>query len=232
MVAAHLEVHGPPSGADADQFFADVHARTGRVRLATPDETPDVTLLVWLQRREQGFAAPGLVAGGDVFGDSSLDSFRVLAPSFRLSVHTTLDTTVSASQGSGSGTLAWTYGRAEACPLQLVLAPSPAARPCLLFDVGTLPADGNGELHTSSYVKARAEAGGLARLGWTLPLRDEWGLVLELPGACGVPDGSRELHSPAADACLSGPPCRRRCRSGSRRAFSVMRTSSAGHTAG
>ncbi len=311
-VVAHLEVHSPPSCEDAEQFFAEIHARTHRVRLPTPGETPDVSLLVWLERREQGFvgellvtpsdgpasrrrlssetcaalasslalvaalsidpsastenmppvhggargmaapapseeppspppppppappmpqpvvappppppaepppppplesppppaplsrwrvaaglhagtlglAAPGIVADGDLFADLSLDSPRVLSPSFRLSVHTTLDTTVSAGQGGGGGSFAWAYGRAEACPVQIVFTASLVARPCVAIDVGALSAGGRGEAQTSSPVRPWTAGDGLARLDWTPRLRDGWELVLEIQGGVAFP---------------------------------------------
>ena len=106
---------------------------------------------------------------------------------FDFSVHTTPDTTISASQGTGSGTFSWTYGRAEACPIKLTIATRLAARPCVPLDVGAVSAGGNGEVNTSSHIRAWAAVGGLARLDWTLPLQGNTAAVLELQGGVAFP---------------------------------------------
>ena len=185
---------------------------------------------MWLQRREQGFAAPGVVADGDVFGDLGLDSPSVLAPSFRLSVHTTPDTTISASQGTGSGTFSWTYGRAEACPMQLTIATRLAARPCVLLDVGAVSAGGNGEVNTSSHIRAWAAVGGLARLDWTLPLQGNTAAVLELQGGVAFPLVREDFQFQPSTPAVPGARGCRAGRPGSGSAFSVMRMRPAGHT--
>jgi hypothetical protein len=153
-----------------------------------------------------GVQAPGVVADGAPFGDLSLASPGVVAPSFRLSVHTTPDATMAASQGPGQGTLAWTYGRAEGCPVRLVLVGTVAVRPCLLLDVGALSVDGHGEAHALSPVRAWVAAGGLARVDWALPLGGRWDLVLEAQGGVTFPMARQSFEFQPSAFVYQAPP--------------------------
>ena len=133
-----------------------------------------------------GVSAPGLVADGAIFGDLLLDRSSVLSPSFHLAAHRTLESTDSLG-GSGRGSFAWTYARAEVCPLRLTFASPFALRPCAFFDLGLLSADGSGEAPAKSPVEPWAAAGGLVRLDWTLPLSTRWAVVLDAEGGVLLP---------------------------------------------
>ena len=133
-----------------------------------------------------GASAPGVVADGGIFGDLLVDRSSVLSPSFRIAAHRTLGSTESLG-GSGHGSFAWTYARAEVCPLRLTFASPFALRPCAFFDLGLLSADGSGEVPAKSPVEPWAAAGGLVRLDWTVPLSTRWAVVLDAEGGLLLP---------------------------------------------
>jgi hypothetical protein len=113
-----------------------------------------------------GFAAPAAIGDGSVFGEAALDTGAVWSPSVRIGLHRTLD--ASADVSGGSGTLTWTFGRAEACPVRLAMGRAVDARPCAAIDAGTLSAAADGVAHAQSRVRLWSAAGGLLRLRWSV----------------------------------------------------------------
>jgi hypothetical protein len=127
-----------------------------------------------------GAAAPNPIAEASIFADLTLGERPILAPSFRLAVHRTLDTSIGAN--GGNATIDWTYGRADICPLRYAFNGELDVRPCVLGDVGALAASGVAA-HTQSVIRPWAAVGGLARFSWTIArvLRVELDGGLELP---------------------------------------------------
>lgn len=127
------------------------------------------------------------MADGDLFGDLGLERAGLVSPSFRVSVHRTLEI-ATAEVPLGHGILAWTYGRAEACPLRFAVASSVALRPCVVFDAGVVSADGEGPKNARSVLGAWAAPGALARADWMIPLSPKgWALALEAQGGLVLP---------------------------------------------
>jgi len=135
-----------------------------------------------------GVGSPGVVGTGSLFADVALESAGILAPSFRVSVRRSLELTQTAASNE-SATLAWTFGRAEACPLRLAIGSAVDLRPCAFFDGGALYASGSAPVNASSQLRPWAAAGTLARLewakkdvapGWDVVLAAETGLVFPI----------------------------------------------------
>ena len=135
-----------------------------------------------------GVGSPGVVATGSLFADVALESTGVLAPSFRVSVQRSLELTQTTGSNE-SATLAWTFGRAEACPLRLAIGAAVDLRPCGFFDGGALYASGSAPVNASSQLRPWAAAGALARLewakkdvapGWDVVLAAQAGVVLPI----------------------------------------------------
>ena len=125
-----------------------------------------------------GIGSPGVVATGSLFADFALETRSIVAPSFRLSVHRSLETTLTAGP-SESATLAWTFGRAEVCPLRLALSSTLHLRPCAFFDGGVLYAAGSAPVDATTHLRPWAAAGALARLEWVKKdVSPGWDIVL------------------------------------------------------
>jgi hypothetical protein len=99
------------------------------------------------------------------FADMAVQGPPLLAPSFRLSVHRTLDASIEA--GAGTATLRWTFGRAEACPIRFVLGPWIRARPCALFEAGVIEA-GGAIARAQFRMRPWAAGGAQVRFAWTV----------------------------------------------------------------
>jgi hypothetical protein len=181
-----------PSTERADVATADFPADTRSPESAESPEPPAPRRrwrsTVGIDAGILGVGSPGVVATGSLFADFALETRGIVAPSFRLSVHRSLETTLTAGPGE-SATLAWTFGRAEVCPLRLALSSTVDLRPCAFFDGGALYAAGSAPVDATTHLRPWAAAGALARLewvkkdvspGWDIVLAGQTGLVFPI----------------------------------------------------
>jgi hypothetical protein len=128
-----------------------------------------------------GVGAPSAIIGGAVLVGLTLGGERALSPAFRIGI-------ARASSGSldadpGQGTLAWTVGRAEVCPVRWPARGALDFRPCLAGDFGLVSATATGVSYPQAHTRPWETLGALALAEWEplAPLFVEAELSLATP---------------------------------------------------